>query len=171
MLKTGTIYGINGPVVYLKGNTGVPHGGRWFMSAARSWWERSLPSIKTGRQCRYMRRPQVSARAKRWWPAATLCQSPWRRGSSIIYLTVSRDRWSGLPIRRELLLPAVSAWIPWIVRRNGRRISRWKKDSISTVGISSRRCRRPGPSFHKCMVPPDLEGTVTDVVAGRRVYH
>ena len=41
LVKTATIYGINGPVIYLKGNTG------FCMSESRSWWEKSLHWTKT----------------------------------------------------------------------------------------------------------------------------
>ena len=39
MNKTGIIYGVNGPVIYLKGDPGFK---RWFMLDLRSWSVRSL---------------------------------------------------------------------------------------------------------------------------------
>ena len=41
MNKTGIIYGVNGPVIYLKGDLGFKIS-RWFMLDLRSWSVRSL---------------------------------------------------------------------------------------------------------------------------------
>ena len=53
--KTATIYGINGPVIYLKGDTGFMMSEMVYVGR-KSWLAKSFPWTKTSRLFRSMKR-------------------------------------------------------------------------------------------------------------------
>ncbi len=54
--KTATIYGINGPVIYLKGETDFKMSEMVHVGERKSWLAKSFPWTRTARRYRCMRR-------------------------------------------------------------------------------------------------------------------
>ena len=63
MLKTGTIYGINGPVIYLKGNTGFRMSEMVYVGSQKLVGE-VIALDKDMTPSRYMKRPRAYVREK-----------------------------------------------------------------------------------------------------------
>ena len=111
MNRTGTIYGINGPVIYLKGNTGFKMSEMVYVGEEKLVGEvisldKDLTTIQVYEETSGLR-PGEKVEASGSAVSVTLAP-------------VLSARWSVLRIREALSLQKVSAWIPWIGRRNGR---------------------------------------------------
>ena len=94
MSKTGIIYGVNGPVIYLKGDTGFKISEMVYVGP-----EKPLPEQETQ------------------FPFSL------GRESSTIFLMVSRGLLQKLQRPPENIFPAVSVLIPLILRKNGKHTS------------------------------------------------
>ena len=73
--RTGIIYGINGPVIYLKGNPGFKMSEMVYVGEQKLVGE--VISLDKERPFRYMKRHPDSARAKLWKQPAPPSPSPW----------------------------------------------------------------------------------------------
>ena len=155
MLKTGTIYGINGPVVYLKGNTGFRMAEMVYVGKQKLVGE--VIALDKDRTT-----VQVYEETTGLCPGEEVVAS-----GSAVSVTLApgilNNIFDGIerPLERiaessgGAFITGASAWILWTGRRNGRHISRWKRDSISMAGILSRRCRKPVPSsINVWFLPP-----------------
>ena len=85
MLKTGTIYGINGPVIYLKGNTGFRMSEMVYVGEEKLVGEvialdKDLTTVQVYEETTGLR------------------PGHWRPASSITSSTASSARWSASPI-------------------------------------------------------------------------
>ena len=147
MLKTGTIYGINGPVIYLKGNTGFRMSEMVYVGEQKLVGEvialdKDMTTIQVYEETTGLR-PGEEVVASGNAVSVTLAPGILNNIFDGIERPLERiaESSGGAFITRE------SAWIPWTDRKNGRRISRCMRDSISTGATSSPRCLRPMPSF------------------------
>ena len=113
MLNTGTIYGINGPVIYLKGNTGFRMSEMVYVGSQKLVGE----VIALDKD---MTTVQVYEETTGLYPGEEVIAS----GSAV----------------SVTLAPGI------LNRKSGRHISPWRKDSIFTAEILSRKCLKPTPS-------------------------
>lgn len=121
LLKTGTIYGINGPVIYLKGNTGFRMSEMVYVGHEKLVGEvisldKDLTTIQVYEETTGLRPgEEVTATGS----AVSVTLAP---GILNNILTESSVRWKRSQRPAARLLPAVSVWTTWTAQRNGRRI-------------------------------------------------
>ena len=122
--KTEKIYGINGPVIYLKGKTDfkmseMVHVGEEKLVGEVISLDKDRTTVQVYEETSGLHPGEL---VEGTGAAVSVTLAP-----GIISLTVLRDRWSGSLTRAGHLSPVVSVWTHWTVRNSGRRISQWLK--------------------------------------------
>ena len=117
--RTGVIYGVNGPVIYLQGKSDFKMSEMVYVGEQRLVGEvialdKERTTIQVYEETSGLR-PGEIVEASGAPVSVTLV-------SWIIFLTELRDRWNVSLIRVVHLLPEVYRLIPWIEKRNGRLI-------------------------------------------------
>lgn len=119
--RTGVIYGVNGPVIYLQGKSDFKMSEMVYVGEQRLVGEvialdKERTTIQVYEETSGLR-PGEIVEASGAPVSVTLAP-----GIRIIFLTELRDRWNVSLIRVVHLLPEVYRLIPWIEKRNGRLI-------------------------------------------------
>ena len=114
MSKTGIIYGVNGPVIYLKGDTGFKISEMVYVGPEKLVGEviglkKHMTTIQVFEETTGLLSEQE-----------TLFPFSLVRESSTIFLMVSRDLWQRLPRPLENIFPVVSALTLLTQKKNGR---------------------------------------------------
>ena len=122
MLNTATIYGINGPVIYLKGNTGFRMSEMVYVGKEKLVGEvialtKDMTTVQVYEETSGLR-PGEEVVASGSAVSVTLAP-----GILNNILMVSNVLWKKSPRVVEPLSPAVSLLILWTVKRNGKRTS------------------------------------------------
>ena len=118
----GTIYGVNGPVIYLKGNTGfhmqeMVYVGKEKLVGEVIALDKDMTTIQVYEETTGLRPgDQVIATGS----AVSVTLAPGILNN--IFDGIERP-WKRFPRQAARSLPAVSAWILWTVRKSGARIS------------------------------------------------
>ena len=146
MLKTGTIYGINGPVVYLKGNTGFRMAEMVYVGSQKLVGE--VIALDKDRTT-----VQVYEETTGLRPGEEVVASG-NAVSVTLAPGILNNIFDGIERPLERIADSAGAFITRGVSVDSLdRQKKWEthitveKGQYLTVGISSRRCRRPGPSF------------------------
>lgn len=146
MLKTGKIYGINGPVVYLKGNTGfrmaeMVYVGRQKLVGEVIALDKDRTTVQVYEETTGLR-PGEEVVASGSAVSVTLAPG------------ILNNIFDGIERPLERIAESAGAFITRGVsvdsldrQKNGKRILRLKKDNISMAGILLQRFRKPGLSF------------------------
>ena len=163
MLKTGTIYGINGPVIYLKGNTGFRMSEMVYVGHEKLVGEvisldKDLTTIQVYEETTGLR-PGEEVTATGSAVSVTLAPG------------ILNNIFDGIERPLEKLAETGGAFITRGVSvDNLDRTKKWSAHLTVSVGdyLHGGDIIAEVPEtraiVHKCMVPPDLEGTVLSVV-------
>ena len=146
MNRTGTIYGINGPVIYLKGDTGFKISEMVYVGEQKLVGE--VIGLKKG-----MTTVQVFEETTGLRPGETVTAT----GDAISVLLgpgIIHNIFDGIqrPLEEsqnlpENIFPGASAWTPWIHRKNGRYTLRPNRGIWYPAVQFSPKPRRLLPSF------------------------
>ena len=164
MLKTGTIYGINGPVIYLKGNTGfrmsemVYVGGQKLVGEVIAL-DKDMTTVQVYEETTGLR-PGEEVVASGNAVSVTLAPGILNNIFDGIERPLERiaDSSGGAFITRGVSVDSLDRQKKWqthITVEKGQYLH--GGDIIAEVPETH-------AIMHKCMVPPDIEGTVTDIV-------
>ncbi len=161
MNKKGIIYGINGPVIYLKGNTGLR------MSEMVHVGEEHLVGevISLSKKATTV---QVFEETTGLKPGAEVVGTGDAIGSVTLAPGILNNIFDGIerPLKCKCC-PLRQIYHPWCQRRFSGYLQKMECSCDSIRGRSciaeiplSRKPRRPSAIVHQSMVPPDVEGTV-----------
>ena len=163
MLKTGTIYGINGPVIYLKGNTGFRMSEMVYVGSQKLVGEvialdKDLTTVQVYEETTGLR-PGEEVIASGSAVSVTLAPG------------ILNNIFDGIERPLERIAESAGAFITRGVSVDS--LDRQKKWSAHLTvqkgqylhgGDIIAEVPETHAIMHKCMVPPGVEGTVTDVV-------
>ena len=165
MLKTGTIYGINGPVIYLKGNTGfrmseMVYVGKQKLVGEVIALDKDLTTVQVYEETTGLR-PGEEVIASGNAVSVTLAPGILNNIFDGIERPLERiaESSGGAFITRGVSVDSLDRQKKWqthITVKKGQYLH--GGDIIAEVPETH-------AIVHKCMVPPDTEGTVTDVVS------
>ena len=163
MLKTGTIYGINGPVVYLKGNTGFRMAEMVYVGSQKLVGE--VIALDKDRTT-----VQVYEETTGLRPGEEVVASG-NAVSVTLAPGILNNIFDGIERPLERIADSAGAFITRGVSVDSLdRQKKWEthitveKGQYLHGGDIIAEVPETRAIVHKCMVPPDLEGTVTDVV-------
>ena len=170
MLKTGTIYGINGPVIYLKGNTGFRMSEMVYVGSQKLVGEvialdKDLTTVQVYEETTGLR-PGEEVIASGSAVSVTLAPGILNN----IFDGIERSAGAHCRICGRFHHPGSQRGLPG-------QTEKMVCTSYRAEGtVSPRRryhSRSAGDPRHhaQCMVPPGVEGTVTDVVPDGRLHH
>ena len=119
MSNTGIIYGVNGPVIYLKGDSGFKISEMVYVGPEHLVGEiiglkKGMTTVQVFEETTGLKPGDISYRNRR----CHFCTS-WDLESSTIFLMVSSVLWKRLPKPPANIFPEVSASIPLTQKRNG----------------------------------------------------
>ena len=165
MLKTGTIYGINGPVIYLKGNTGFRMSEMVYVGEEKLVGEvialdKDLTTVQVYEETTGLR-PGETVTASGSAVSVTLAPGILNNIFDGIERPLERiaDSSGGAFITRGVSVDSLDRQKKWpthITVEKGQYLH--GGDIIAEVPETH-------AITHKCMVPPEIEGVVTDVVS------